>query len=292
MHRSLFTLFGFGLTIAFSSAEEVSSTSTAVTLPTLEIMTFNIRYPASKDGENHWSKRVEFVSDVIRAQMPDIVGVQEAERSQLDDLAPHLKEFQEIGVGRADGKEAGEYSAILFKKEVLEIKDSGTFWLSDTPEIAGSKTWNNFHARVCTWARFQHKPTAKTFYFFNTHWDNASEEAKEKSSKLMAERILKRKEIADPYIVTGDFNNAENGPAINALKTALGVKDSYRILHPDAKDSGTAHGWSGKQNGAKIDYIFLDPKIQPLESEIIHTQRDGRFPSDHFPVRAKVKFLP
>lgn len=256
---------------------------------TLEIMTFNIRYPNKDDGPNFWKHRTQFVADVMRKTLPDVIGLQEAMRSQLEDLAALIPEYAEIGSGRDDGKTAGEYSAILYKKSVLQSTESGTFWLSDTPEVAGSRTWHHVCARVCTWSHFKHLPSGQAFYVFNTHWDHESQEARTKSAGLMAERIEHRKHPGDPFLITGDFNCGESSGPIQALRKRLTLHDSFRIVHPKEQEVGTFHGWSGRKDGDKIDYIWMDPTLTALEAEIIHTQRNGRYPSDHFPVRAKVQ---
>ena len=256
---------------------------------TLEIMTFNIRYPNKGDGPNYWKHRTQFVAEVMRKNMPEVIGLQEATRSQLDDLAAFLPEYAEIGIGRDDGKAGGEYSAILYKKSVLQSTESGTFWLSDTPEVAGSRTWNHVCPRVCTWSHFKHLPSGQTFYVFNTHWDHESNEARTKSVGLLAGRIEHRKHPGDPFLITGDFNCGEQSAPIQALRKRLTLRDSFRMVHPKEAKVGTFHAWSGRMDGDKIDYVWMDPTLTALEAEIIHTQRDGRFPSDHFPVRAKIQ---
>jgi endonuclease/exonuclease/phosphatase family metal-dependent hydrolase len=255
----------------------------------LEVMTFNIRYPNRDDGLNYWKLRSRFVVDVLREKLPEVIGLQEAMRSQLDDLAKQLPEYAEVGIGRDDGKSAGEYSAILYKKSVLESTDSGTFWLSDTPEIPGSRTWHHVCPRVCTWSHFKHLPSGRSFYVFNTHWDHESEEARTKSVQLLTERIEQRKHPADPFMITGDFNCGEQSAPIQALRKSLALRDSFRIVNPQAAEVGTFHAWSGRTTEAKIDYIWVDPTMTAVEAEILHTQRDGRYPSDHFPVRAKLQ---
>ena len=259
--------------------------------PELEVMTFNIRYPNLEDGLNYWPLRKGFVADVMLEHKPDVIGVQEAMRGQLDDLAKRLEGYTEVGVGRDDGKQAGEYSAILYKKSSLELKESGTYWLSDTPEVPGSRTWNHVCPRVCTWAYFRHLGSETYFYMFNTHWDNASAEARTKSATLMQERIKARKHTSAPFFITGDFNCAEGSEPINALSKGLNLLDSFRVVNPNAKDTGTIHFWSGKQTNAKIDYILVEPSTKVLESEINHVSKNGRFPSDHFPVRAKINLM-
>ena len=257
--------------------------------PELEVMTFNIRYPNLEDGLNYWTLRKGFVADVMLEHKPDVIGVQEAMRGQLNDLAKRMEGYAEVGVGRDDGKQAGEYSAILYKKSALELKESGTYWLSDTPEVPGSRTWNHVCPRVCTWAYFRHLGSDSHFYLFNTHWDNASAEARTKSATLMKERIKARKHASAPFLITGDFNCGEGSEPIKDLCKGLNLLDSFRVVNPQAKDTGTVHFWSGKQTNSKIDYILVEPTTKVLESEINHVARNGRFPSDHFPVRAKIK---
>jgi endonuclease/exonuclease/phosphatase family metal-dependent hydrolase len=253
--------------------------------PSLEVMTFNIRYANLKDGVNYWGLRVKFVAEVMLAKSPDVIGVQEALRSQLDDLKPLLDGYAELGVGREDGETKGEYSAILYKTAAIEPLASGTFWLSDTPEVP-SLNWGSKLERICTWARFRHRESKRTFFVFNSHWDHQSVEGRRRGAELLAKRIAAR-EPAEPVLVTGDFNAGEKDAAIEPLR-ALGLRDTFRVLHPDAKDAGTFHDWKGGTAGGKIDYILGDAAVTPREAEIIRTARDGKFPSDHFPVRARV----
>jgi endonuclease/exonuclease/phosphatase family metal-dependent hydrolase len=254
--------------------------------PSLEVLTFNVRYANKADGANYWEHRVKFVAEVMLAKKADIIGVQEALRSQLDDLKPQLGGYAELGAGREDGKTKGEYSALLYRTAVLEPLASGTFWLSDTPAVP-SLNWGAKLERICTWARFRHRESGREFYVFNSHWDHQSVEGRRRGAELLAARIRDRKPSA-PVILTGDFNCGENDSALAPLR-AGGLRDSYRVLHPDAKDAGTFHGWKGTTTGDKIDYILCDASVTPIEAEIIRTSRDGRLPSDHFPVRAKLR---
>jgi len=185
--------------------------------PSLRIMSFNIRYGTADDGENSWPNRRDLLIGALRDEAPDLVGTQEALRFQLDFIKESLPEYGEIGVGRVDGRESGEYSAILYNKEKVEPLDSGTFWFSDTPGIPGSTSWGNTITRICTWARFSDIEGGRTFYLFNLHLDHRSQESREKSVELLADRILSRSH-PDPVIVTGDFNAGEDNPAIRYLK--------------------------------------------------------------------------
>ena len=185
--------------------------------PELLVMTFNIRYGTANDGENSWDKRKDLAFNVLREHSPDVVGLQEALRSQIDDIRAAMPEYAEIGVGRDDGKTAGEYSAILYKKDRLTVAESGTFWLSDTPEACGSITWGNNCTRVCTWGRFVPKSPGKAFYMFNTHLDHISQYSRERSAILLATRIRDRAQ-KDPIVLTGDFNVGEDNLVVKYFK--------------------------------------------------------------------------
>jgi len=270
--------------------------------PGLLVMTFNIRYGTADDGENSWDKRKDLVFDVLRKNSPDIVGLQEALRSQIDDIRAALPEYGEIGVGRDDGKTGGEYSAILYKKDRLTVAQSGTFWLSDTPTVPGSKSWGNNITRISTWARLVPKGPGRAFYLFNTHLDHQSQPSREKSAVLLARRIAER-ERPDPVLVTGDFNAGEGNLAVRYLKgeislaagagdstqTPVALVDTFRVLHPDASEVGTFHSFNGSRSNDKIDYILAQPGTQVLQAEILHDNKDNRYPSDHFPVKAAIR---
>ncbi len=270
--------------------------------PELLVMTFNIRYGTANDGENSWDKRKALVFGVLRKHGPDVVGLQEALRSQIDDIRAALPEYAEIGCGRDDGKTAGEYSAILYKKDQLAVAESGTFWLSDTPETCGSITWGNNCTRVCTWGRFVPKSTGKPFYTFNTHLDHISQYSRERSAILLAARIRDRAQ-KDPIILTGDFNVGEDNLVVKYFRgkqelhiagdgksrNPIPLVDTFRVLHPDASEVGTFHNFKGHRSNAKIDYIFAMPGTQVLQAEILRDNNDNHYPSDHFPVEAAIR---
>lgn len=276
--------------------------TTAKQKPTdLAVMSFNIRNGRANDGANHWDRRKPLVYGVIREHSPDLVGIQEAFRFQLDEIAENLPEYDEIGEGRGGGTE-DEYSAILYRADRFTVDQSGTFWLSETPEVV-SRHWNHFHYRICTWARLIDKPTGKAFYIFNTHFDHRSQLARINSAKLIATRIAER-EHKDPVILTGDFNAGEDNDAVRYLTGApdglpdsgayplptIALQDTFRVIHPDATVVGTGNGgYTGKRDGAKIDYIFITSGIETLEASIDQEPRDGRYPSDHYPVTARIR---
>ena len=260
----------------------------------LRVLSFNLRYinPGDTDART-WVARRDQVGKIIRDDKADLIGVQEAFRSMLDDVAERVPGYQEIGVGREDGGAAGEYTAILVRRDRFAVQDSGTFWLSDTPEVPNSRTWNNRVTRICTWARLQDKTDGKIFYFYNTHLDHESQEAREKGVELILNHLAARSPSA-PFVITGDFNAGEDNPAIAKLKAAdVQPIDSWRGLHLQipASESGTAHGFSGAKDQKKIDYIFVPNKTRLIEAEILHDNENGNYPSDHYPIRATFEFV-
>lgn len=265
----------------------------------LRVMTFNIRYGTANDSENSWNNRKEMVFDVIRNHPSDVVGLQEALRFQIDAIREAHPVYGEIGVAREDGYGEGEYSSVLYRTDRFGVGESGTFWFSDTPEIAGSNTWGNTCVRICSWARLIETKTGNAFYIFNLHMDHVSQPSREKSAVLLAERIKNRR-FKDPFVVTGDFNAGENNPVIKYLKSEIAVDgpdgrkaktsvpmmDTFRVLHPDVKDVRTSHGFRGGKQGNKIDYIFVPPGTKVLKAEILYDNVNGQYPSDHYPVIA------
>ncbi|HBB68013.1 MAG: hypothetical protein A2X28_00255 [Elusimicrobia bacterium GWA2_56_46] len=295
----------FGLAV-FAGFAACRSAGVGVVRESLEIraMTFNVRLGSANDGSDNWENRRDMVFDVLRRYKPDVVGLQEPLRFQLDQIRRAVPEYGELGVGREAGGTEGEYSPILYRRSRFTPAESGTFWFSDTPETAGSSNWGNAYIRICTWARFVEKKTGGAFYVFNVHLDNVSQASREKSVILLVKRILGRSR-PDPVVVTGDFNVAENNSAVryltagDALEAAdvdlrvnpIPMVDTFRALHGDARGTGTFHEFKGNSDGEKIDYIFTSPEISVAESEILRDSRGGRYPSDHFPVSARL-YLP
>jgi endonuclease/exonuclease/phosphatase family metal-dependent hydrolase len=264
-------------------------------------MSFNIRDGTFNDHENRWENRRGILSDVLRKYDCDIVGLQEAYRFQIDQICEAVPPYGWIGVGRNDGKEAGEHSAILYHKDKFDVVEQGTFWFSDTPEKPGSITWGNAVTRVCTWGRFVHKQSKQAFYVYNLHLDHVSQPSREKSAVLLEWRIMQRQH-PDPVIVTGDFNSEEKNDVIGYLEGRLPLKDAkavaaqapvplidtFRLIHPDAREVNTFHEFKGTRTGEKIDFIFTLPGVKVLDANILHDDENGRYPSDHFPIMARL----
>jgi len=258
----------------------------------LTVMSFNIRYGTAKDGENAWPARRTMLFDVIREQDADLIGLQEALDDQITEIVTAVPGYAVVGVGRDDGGKAGEFSAILFKKDRFRIGDAGTFWFSDTPSVPASKSWGNNITRICTWARFVDRD-GRGFWHFNVHLDHQSQPSRERSTTLLQQRVDARAFPKEPVIVTGDFNVGESNPAILTLtrgQPSPMFLDTLRVLHPREQTVGTFNGFKfGATTGDKIDYVLVQPGAEVLASEIVRTGRDNRYPSDHFPVVARVR---
>ena len=262
----------------------------------IDALSFNIRFDTSKDGENAWPKRKEMVGQWVKSESPDVIGLQEALRHQIDDIKKVATAYSEYGVGRDDGKSRGEHCTILYLKKrfSLDKSDCGTFWFSDTPEKVASKSWGNEIPRICTWARFVEKKTEKGFYVYNVHYDHRSQPSRLGASELIIQRISKRKRSNEPIILMGDFNASENNPAIKIFKDEpLNLVDTFRVVKPDEKMVKTFHGFRGGSfSGGKIDHVFMLPKMgKVISAEIVRFNKDKRYLSDHYPVRAKLSFI-
>jgi len=257
----------------------------------LLVMSFNIRYGTAQDGDDRWPLRAALAVAVIDSVAPDVLGLQEALRFQLDELHAVIPGYGEVGVGRDDGREAGEYAAILYRRERLRLLDSGTFWLSDTPTVPGSMSWGNRVTRICTWARFEDAPSGGRFAVYNVHLDHESQESRERSARLIAERLADRSS-PEPLILLGDFNVGEDNPVRQFLTGSARLADTYRARRPPASMEGTFNGFRGDSTGPRIDAILVSDRWLVRRADIVRTSRDGRYPSDHFPITALLNLAP
>jgi len=259
----------------------------------LRVMSFNIRNSFARDGENHWEGRKDLVYSVIRDYAPDVLGLQEANSFQLEELSHEFPEYGKVGEGSMGGAK-GQYSAILFWKEQFKLSDSGSFWLSETP-TAPSKSWGSAHHRICTWVELLDRESQQTIYVYNTHMDDGSKKAREEGARMIMDHIQKKAELS-PSVFMGDFNAPEDSEALKIIKSnsesdqKLGIQmvDSFRVLYPQRKKVGTYNGFTGQSDGPKIDYIMVRPSMKVIEASILQTNQKGRYPSDHYPVTAQV----
>ena len=262
--------------------------------PPLRIMTFNIRLDVASDGPNAWPYRRDWVASLIRFHGADAVGVQEALAHMLTELDARLPGFARVGVGRADGRAGGEFSAILYHTGRLEVLDHGTFWLSPSPEVAGSKGWDAAIERVATWARFRDRRTGCTHLHLNTHFDHIGEQARQESARLIRTRLASL--AGDlPVIVTGDLNaDPRSVPYRIFTRDTIAGGIGPLVDAFDASSSGhygptsSWNAFKAIEAGRRIDYVLVSPGIPVLTHGILPDSWDNRFPSDHLPVLAAV----
>jgi len=260
----------------------------------LNVMTFNIRYNNKNDSLNAWPYRKDNAASQIKFHNIHILGVQEALHEQMMDMSQSLSQYKYVGVGRDDGKTKGEYSAIFYDTIRLKLLGSSTFWLSLTPEVAGSKSWDAAITRIVTWAKFTDASSKRTFFVFNTHFDHMGKEARRESARLLKQKV---KDIAgnNPVVITGDFNSKPSDDPIKIL-TDPADKDKFIdtkavSLTPHYGPHGTFNAFTSKEiDNEPIDFIFLKGKWKVLQHATLSQTWEGRFSSDHFPVFTQLSF--
>jgi endonuclease/exonuclease/phosphatase family metal-dependent hydrolase len=254
----------------------------------IKVMSWNIRLDTPADGQNQWKYRKSGVCDLIMNESPDLLGVQEALHNQMKDMRNGLKGYKSIGVARDDGKKAGEYSAVFYKKSRLRSLRSGTFWLSETPDQPGSRGWDAACNRVVTWSVFRDKETGREFLMMNTHFDHVGDTARIESAALI---IRKSASLSGklPVILTGDFNVTDRHRAYRILTWA-----DNEIVFTDTRKSAGAEisgpeytfvGFSDQFEASdQIDFIFATYQFMVLSHKIPDFRKGMRYLSDHLPV--------
>ncbi|QTN31494.1 endonuclease/exonuclease/phosphatase family protein [Akkermansiaceae bacterium] len=268
----------------------------------LRLMTVNLRYENDGDrGRRAWAQRVIGMVGMIRTNAPDVFGIQEGLHGQVADLRASLPGYGFEGLGRSDGKRAGEYAGIFFRSDRFEqdVGRSGMIWLSATPEKAGSMTWGNEIPRVATWVRLTDRASGQPLWVVNMHLDHRNQPSREKGVRLMAERLVEMNPDGEPVVWMGDFNAVEGNPAlaflsgkashIPAVEGFDGLVETYDALNAGERERGTLHFWMSDPNRQwKVDHILISRGGEVLESGILRTGEP--YLSDHFPVTARVRF--
>jgi len=259
----------------------------------LRMMTYNIRFDNPADGVHAWPNRKELVASVIRFHKADIIGVQEALEYQIQDLMELLPGYDWVGVGRnEDG--GGEFSAILYRSSVVAVKAAQTFWLSESPDEPGSKSWDSSLPRIATWAHFVTSSDGRELFVLNTHFDHRGEQARLESARLLKEQVSK---LANglPVIVMGDLNaTSEQPPLVLLSDTPLSDGRSLRdgFVHSIVPHHGPASTWTGFtkiEADRRIDYIFASEDLPIHYHAILTDKLEDRYPSDHLPVLVEVE---
>ncbi|MCH5199035.1 MAG: endonuclease/exonuclease/phosphatase family protein [Oscillospiraceae bacterium] len=250
----------------------------------MKVMSFNLL--CWGNGENFILNRMGLAVRTIRNEEPELFGVQEAHNTWMRVLCAAFPDYSYVGVGRDNGKRKGEFSAVFYKKALFTKIDSGSFWLSETPDKPGIKGWDAACVRVCSWAKLREKSTGKEFMFMNTHLDHVGPVAMQKGAELIASKAA---EIGQklPAVLTGDFNITPDSVPCKAVKDG-GFTDT-RDIAAKTDMSNTFHGYSSGEEGISIiDYVFVKGDIEVKSVKVIKKKINGHFPSDHFPVVADI----
>lgn len=279
--KTISTLF-FALALIFISSKNL-------TAQTHQFATFNIRWDNPGDEGNLWKDRLPHVLGLIQFHQIGLFGTQETLVHQLNQINEGLG-YLSIGVGRDDGKEKGEFSPIHYDPKQYELEDSGTFWLSPTPDTP-SKGWDASLNRICTWGRFKAKNGTR-FYVFNIHYDHIGQQAREESSKLVASKIEAINHEKLPVIWMGDFNVTPDNPAYTTITADPSWKDARLVSkNPSYGPAGTFTGFDwGKMPDGIIDHIFVNGNIEIIRHGILTDNYGKKYPSDHFPVLVEIEF--
>lgn len=256
----------------------------------MNVMTFNMRYDNPDDGPNNWRFRRERVAEVVRSHDIDVFGAQELLVGQRNDLAALLPEYECVGVGREDGAEAGEFNPVFFRRQRFTLLDSGTFWLSETPEVAGSKGWDGACERIATWVVL--RDGGREFLFINTHLDHVGQVARDKGIALLLERIDALRG-GRPVVLTGDFNSTPESAVIAHVQQSGILHD---VKGAAARTAGTAWSFADfgeipEERRPLLDYIFVNDALSVDSYEVLPDTLDGGYVSDHAPVMASVRFV-
>ncbi len=276
MKRLLMTLVGLLLGVCSQAADlEV------------KVMSFNIRCGSCENSDdlNHWSRRQHLVVDLIKKAQPDLIGLQEAEMFQLQDLLAALADYDFIAVGRDDGKTRGESTAIFFRKARFDLIAQRTLWLSATPDLVG-KGWDAALNRTVSWVRLKQRDGGAELALINAHFDHQGELARTESTRLLAKMALAQ---GVPTVVTGDFNYTKKFPAYAIIAGAL--RDAEQVALQPAEGGDITFNGFGKwlEPGNKIDYIFVTEGFDVLTHSVVKDLHGGNYPSDHFALMARLR---
>ena len=247
----------------------------------MKTMSYNILC-FGKEGHER-EKREPLVLEIINKNNPDTLGVQEATPEWMDYLKSNLTDYDYVGVGRDDGDNEGEYSAVFYKKDKYVTLDKGNFWLSENPEKPGLG-WDAVCVRICSWVLLEDKETGKKFIHLNTHLDHIGVEARREGMKLIFD---KAESFSVPTIVTGDFNFDQGSEFYEGLVSGK-LRDSK--FAAEISDDGVTYNAFGEFEGGIIDFIMVSPEINVKKYKVVNELIDGIYPSDHFPVTAEIEF--
>ncbi len=254
----------------------------------LTLVTCNIRFDNPADGTNSWSHRRLFLKDLLLSHSPHVIATQEGRFEQLQDLQTILEDYEMVDPHRSW---IGErmYPTFFLKKNFFELMKSEDIWLSETPEIAGSKSFGSTFPRLMTWMKIQPVGSQNDLWLVNTHLDHMKEETRQCQIKVLSQEVKKFWKSSDPLIIMGDFNDGPNSGLRQQLLREFSLQDSWKLHH--AHEESSHHAFQGEEpNGNRIDWIMVDERLKVLHSHMDKTSRQGKFPTDHFPVVTIISF--
>ena len=259
----------------------------------MTVMSWNIRLDTQSDSNNQWAYRKAAFCSEVMLQYPDVLGVQEALPGQMKDMRKSIRGYRSLGVARDDGRKSGEFSALFYKKKILKPIQSGTFWLSETPDVPGSRGWDAACNRIVTWAIFTHKPSGNQFIALNTHFDHMGDVARVESAMLIISKIAELGKNL-PVVLTGDFNVNSKHRAYRILtfpENEVVLVDSRVRAKQKTGPEVSYISFDPKFDSPElIDFIFVNDSFEVLENEILDFRTKERYLSDHLPVIVDLKF--
>jgi endonuclease/exonuclease/phosphatase family metal-dependent hydrolase len=247
----------------------------------MQIMTFNLRFENDRDGENSWSFRKDLVIETIRESSPAILGTQEGTHRQLAYLREHLPQYRMQALGRF-WDDTCQYPTLFFRADRFRLLEGGEFWLSRTPSIHRSKDWDSAFPRMTSYGLMEDLESAGVFWTAVTHLDHMGSEARLEQAKILADWLGER---AGPRILMGDFNEVPDSAVHQVLtSTKTGLRDTWQVLlRGEDKASMTHHNFEGVPQQCRMDWILVSGEFRVLDAVIVRSNREGRYPSDHFP---------
>jgi endonuclease/exonuclease/phosphatase family metal-dependent hydrolase len=258
----------------------------------IKVMSFNIRYGLADDGENHWNNRRSLALARIHSFGPDLLGLQECrDDAQADFVRTGLPDCHFLGIHReGPGDTALEMAPLLFRRSIFKLLVTGCFWLSETPEIPGSRSWGSAYPRTVTWARLACLPTGPELIYVNTHFDYEPVAAIDENARYLRQ-WLDQQGPETPLIVTGDFNADKDSKAYRLLTGRKGLIDAFRQVSSNKEeDEITFHAFGRPEEMAPIDWILVSDHFRVLDAQIDRTRAGNLFPSDHYPITAVLEW--
>ena len=246
-------------------------------------MSFNVRQPDGDDGPNNWEFRRDMLVETILETAPDVIGTQELFDLQAEYILERLPQYRWFGTGRF-GDHRDKHVGIFYRAEYLRPLSAGDFWLSETPEVPGSSSWNIIRPRQVTWGLFE-TAGGTLFQMYNTHFPYRREEqqARSNTATLLLERIAALNPTL-PVILTADFNSPAEGEIYGRLTETL--RDAWIAAATRRGPEGTLNGFGRATGGRRIDWILYRGPWSVTHAETVARSCDGIYPSDHYPVMA------